>query len=885
MNHRYRYTPHLLLLLIFVVLVGTGCSKKKAGVTNRIYHQTTARFNGYFNAKEIMLALEENLRQTHEENWDEMLPVFIYPNEEKAQSLYPELDLIEEKCSKVINRHSMRIRRKEHNKWIDDNYFLIGKSNFYKRDYGKAQEMFTYVNKAFSDQDTRFDAALWLARVYMERDMMSKANAVMRQLEKEKNLPKRVAADLPAVYADYFIRQESWGNAIDEVHKAISLSNDRQFRIRLTFILAQLYDKMNDYQRAIQTFEQVTKMAAPYEMEFNAKLYQAYSHHSRLDPADVMRLLNRMLRDAKNHEYRDQIYYAMADVQLKHHHEEEAIEYLVESGRVSTNPKQKAKTFVRLAELYFDQRQYINARNYYDSTLTVINEDAPNYFEIRGKATSLTDLVEHILNVERQDSLIALANLPEKERERKILKMIADMEAEEERQRRARESDQIGSFSPQDQQRTVSTGPGGRGDWYFYNNTTRSHGFNEFRRVWGTRPLEDNWRRTNKQSEDLVWDEGEEIEIDGSTADGAVSNVGTLEDFLKDVPLTDSSFVAAHRSVLQSQYEMGVIYREKLHDDDNAIEAFTRIILEYDTSELALVSHYQLYRLYVKKEESGTFFGSGRRDNSDYFKNYILDEHPDSKYAELIRNPNYAAELSQQLVADQELYESTYTQYRRRQYNDALYTCNTVISEQPNNYFIPKFYLLKAMVIAQKKDVGSYKSTLQELIQLFPGTDEAEKAKELLGSIGETVKEREQPETESPEEEEEPAAEPAPSPYVYDDKASHFFALVFPNRGTDANNMKNSISDFNQAYFRNKDIKITNSFINSENQILILRSFGNASEALDYYNTFVKNTNQLKSINENGFPTFVISTKNFTTLFKQKDVDQYMEFYNTTYKK
>ena len=881
----HRHILQLFLLIIIGSLVWAGCSKKKNGITNRVYHQTTARFNGYFNAKEIILALEEDLIATHQENWDELLPVFVYPTQEKSQSLYPELDLVEEKCSKVINRHSMRIRNKEHNKWIDDNYFLIGKANFYKKDYGKAQEMFTYVSKAYKDQDTRYSAGLWLARVYMERDQISKTNAVLKRLQEDKTLPKSVAADLPAVYADYFIRQENWGNAIDEIHKAISLSKDKQFRIRLTFILAQLYDKMNDYQRAIMTFERVVKMAPPYEMEFNAKLYQAYAHHSRLDPDDVRKLLSRMLRDEKNLEYRDQIYYAMADVELKHNNDEKAIEYLTESTRVSTNPKQKAKSFIRLAELYFVERQYVNARNYYDSTLTVISEDAENYLEVKGKAESLAELVDHIFNVELQDSLIAMVNLPEKEREKKILKMIADLEAEEERKRQARESDQIGTFSKQDQQQQVKTGLGGSGDWYFYNNTTRSHGFNEFRRVWGTRKLEDNWRRTNKQSEDIVWDDDGEGGIDGSNAEISASNVASLEEYLKGLPLNDTALVAAHNSLIKSQYHMGVIYREKLHDDDNAIEAFTRIILEYDTSHYALVSHYQLYRLYIKKEQTGSFFGSGMRDNSEYYKNVILTDHPDSKYAELIRNPNYGEEQSQKLLADRELYESTYTQYRRRQYNEALYTCNTVISEQPDNYLIPKFYLLKAMVIAQKKEPESYKATLREIIANFPGTEEAVKAKELLGAIGESISE---PAPEKQQEEEivsEDKEKPEASPYVYDAKASHFFAMVFPNKGVDANKLKADISDFNNAYFRNKDIKVTNSFINSENQILILRSFSDVADAMDYYNTFVKNNTNLKPINEQDFKKFVISTKNFTTLFKQKDVPQYMEFYTEQYLK
>lgn len=876
---RYLFYTTIIGLLGGVIL--TGCSKKKSGITNRVYHQTTARFNGYFNAKEIMLALEADLKETHQENWDSLLPVFIYPDEEKAQSLYPELDLAIDKCSKVINRHSMRIRNKEHNKWIDDNYFLIGKANFYKRNYGSSQEMFTYVSKAFKGQETRYDAGIWLSRVYMETDRMSKASSVLKRISEEKDLPNETAADLSAVYADYFLRQENWDAAIDELHKAISLSKDKQFRIRLTFILAQTYDKKNDYHRAVRTFTKVVKMTPPYEMEFNAKLYQAYAHNRQMDPEEVRKLLNKMLRDVKNYEYRDQVYYAMADVELKQRNTELGMEYLSKSGLVSVNPKQKAKSYTRLADLYFEQRQYVNARDYYDSTLVVMDESMPNYKEIKGKAESLGELVEHIRNVELQDSLIMMVGLPEKEREKKILQMMADLEAEEERQRLKKESDQIGTFGPQDQQGGPRI-PGGAGnsDWYFYNSATRSHGFNEFRRVWGNRKLEDNWRRKNKESDD-DWGADEEFTVDGEKAEMFKSSVLSLEEYTSGLPMDDSSLVAAHNSLIESQYRMGIIYRERLYDDDNAVEAFTRLILEYDTSRYALTAYYQLYRLYVKKEESGTFFGSGRRDNSDYYKNVILEEYPDSKYAKLILNPNYGEEENQQLLADQELYESTYTKYRRRQYNDALYTCNSVITDQPDNYFIPKFYLLKALVISQRKEVVAYKATLREIISKFPDTEEAAKAEELLGQIGETGR--------APVEKEEPAIEqekpesPKESPYVFDQKASHFFAMVFPNKGVDANEMKSTISDFNSSFFRNKDIKITNSFINNENQILILRSFSDTDDAMDYYNTFVKNKTILKDINALEFDRFVISTKNFTTLFKQKDVPQYIEFYNENY--
>lgn len=873
----------MLTMLLVSAVVWAGCSRKKTGITSRVYHQTTARFNGYFNAKEMMLAMEQSLAAEHQENWEEILPLFIFPDEERAQQLYPELDVIIEKCSKVINRHSMRIRNKEHNKWIDDNYFLIGKANFFKQNYGSAQEMFTYVSKAYKQQDSRWDAGIWLARVYMETDRMSKANSVLKKLIENEELPKTAAAELPALYADYYIRQENWEGAIEMLEQAIELSKDKMQRVRWTFVLAQVYDKKHDAAKAIETFTRVVRMTPPYEYEFNAKLYQAYAHSRQMNADDVRQLLRRMLRDVKNYEYRDQVYYAMADVELKENEIEQGIEYLIQSGLVSTNPKQKAKSYTRLADIYFEQREYVNALNYYDSTLAVLNESMPEYEVIRAKSENLAELVSHILNVELQDSLIMMAGLPEKEREKKILEHIVKLEAEEERKRKARESGQLAMGGIQEQGRQPIGSGGGSGDWYFWNNNTKAKGFDEFRRVWGNRPLEDNWRRKNKSQDTSGWDEDGEF-VAGDGEGGPVSNVGTLEDFLGGLPLSDSALVASHYSLIVSQYEMGVIYKEKLQDDDNAIEAFTRIILEYDTSEYALTSTYQLYRLYLAKEQSGTYFGSGRLDNSDYYKYIILDDYPDSKYAELIRNPDYGKQASAQLAAARELYEATYTQFRRRQYNDALYTCNNVIAEDPDNYLLPKFYLLKALVIAQKKDRDTYVSTLRELIEKYPGTEEAEKAAELLGALGESTRDPEK--AEPPKEEEKPKEEeetPEPSPYVYDEKASHFFAMVFPNKGVNANDIKASISDFNGSFFRNKDIKVTNSFINSENQIMILRSFADKAEALDYYNTFVNNNTVLKDINGKGYQRFVISTKNFTTLFKRKDVEQYMEFYQENY--
>ena len=152
------------ILLAVIAVVASGCSRKKAGFTNKLYHNTTSHYNWYFNANEILVQTEEQFWLNKTDNYLELLPVYVLPNEVEQKNLYPQMDLVIEKASTVIDRHSMMISKQEYNKWIDDNYLLIGIANYYKGNYATAQEMFSYVVKKYKSGSSRFDAALWLAR-------------------------------------------------------------------------------------------------------------------------------------------------------------------------------------------------------------------------------------------------------------------------------------------------------------------------------------------------------------------------------------------------------------------------------------------------------------------------------------------------------------------------------------------------------------------------------------------------------------------------------------------------------------------------------------------------------------------------------------------------
>ncbi|MDC3260075.1 hypothetical protein OAU66_00790 [bacterium] len=127
--------------LAFMALILLGCSTEKNSAINRGYHNVTARYNGYFNAKESVNEGIGKLNDSHEENYEEILPIYVYGDESAARSVYPQMDRAIEKSSYVINNHSMYIKKVEYCSWIDDSYFLIGKASFYKKDFEKAEEM------------------------------------------------------------------------------------------------------------------------------------------------------------------------------------------------------------------------------------------------------------------------------------------------------------------------------------------------------------------------------------------------------------------------------------------------------------------------------------------------------------------------------------------------------------------------------------------------------------------------------------------------------------------------------------------------------------------------------------------------------------------------
>ena len=227
------------------------------------------------------------------------------------------MDKAIKKGSIVIQRHSMKIKGKEYCKWIDDNYFMVGKSYFYKGEFDEAIKTFNFIKNEYKKNEIRFKASLWLIRSYVEKGDFRTAESELEELLKNKRFPDKMEKELAVVASDFYVQNQDYSKAIQELKNATSQIKRKRKKVRYNYILAQIYQYSENYPLAQKHYELVLKANPEYEMEFNAKMNLARSlEGGTRDTEKMKQMLFKMTKDDKNKEYLDQIYYTIAEMDL-----------------------------------------------------------------------------------------------------------------------------------------------------------------------------------------------------------------------------------------------------------------------------------------------------------------------------------------------------------------------------------------------------------------------------------------------------------------------------------------------------------------------------------------------------------------------------------------
>jgi len=885
-----------LFILLGTLLIWSSCSIKKNNVFSRSYHGTTTHYNLYFNGRERIKEGAIKLAESHEDKYDRVLSIFQYGDLNKAKAVFPDMDEGIKKISIAISRHSIYLKGRkdnkvmERNKWIDDCYLEIGKAQFYKHDYWTSIETFQYTSAEYKETDIRPFALLWLCKSYLELGKVTDAEYLLDYLKNDKKFPAELKGEYFATLAQYHFLRSDTEREIEALKQASVFTKKKELRARYTFILAQLLQKNGDIENAFKNYQKVIKLNPAFEMAFNARINRARCYDTSSGTADVVKKeLNKMLRDEKNLEYKDQIYFALAGISRQEKNEPVALDYLNKSVRAFTsNNTQLAMTYLEMADIYLKRPEYIPAAAFYDSSLARLTNDHPDYFEISSTRNSLDRLVKNLKIIASEDSLQMIANLSPEEKKARVEEIIAKENAEkekikeEEEAKKKLEEQQIKEEKELTSQPKATTQPGlaQQGSWYFYNQSAISFGFSEFLKKWGTRKNEDNWRRSEKEVNGGLANE-EESPIDSlANSQGALNDsISKLDEaarkaaYLSLIPGSPQQIKESNLKIAEAYYNCGVIYREQLNNLPESVASFEELNRRFPDNKYKLPSFYNLYR---------TISTIGDTGKADYYKNYLLTNYPESEYSKLILNPNYFKELQKKTAVLEVYYENTYRAFLNRQYEDVIERKSRADEMFPANKYTPKFSLLRAMAIGKTKSVAEFELALEDVVRDFPKDSASFRAKEILSYI------KKGNVSEVPRDSALSAKELAnvidsTTNYLFEPEQQQFFLILHKNNALNPRELITKLNGFNSLYYGGDNLTVKNGNIDLKYQYLLVTSFPNKNLAMNYYVQVLNEKGLLSEFDPADVQFFIISQENLSQLARSKNVSAYALFFQKNY--
>lgn len=865
-----------------------GCSVEKNTKTTRFYQGVTSRYNIYFNGLESYRQGIARINQGYTEDFTGLLRIFEFSDPATQTICASDMERAVQKASKVISLKSITVKpeekgnsmptpqeeafmaRKEYNEWIDDSYLLMGKARLYKRDYDLAKSTLSFNLGLTADEKMKAETTVWLARVYNETGNYNESLRILNELDPSSpGFPKELRPDYFSTRADLFVKQKRYQEAIEPLEKALEHISSKRTKYRFTYILAQLYERSGNGTMATAMYRKVVKLNPPYEFEFNARINMAGVFDINTgNPNLIRRELEKMLKSSKNREFQDQIYFALGNLYMKEGNVTEAIIAYKKSALASTtNRSQRARTFLALAEYFYSRPDYVNAGKYYDSALIFINQNYPDYDLIKAKSQNLNTLVGQLDIIQREDSLQRVAKMTEQERS-SLINSIIEKVKEDEKAGRAGDSntDRYNLGQYYENERRFQGNIDQEGKWYFYNQSALTFGRTEFRRRWGDRKLEDNWRRLNK-TRIVTAQPGQGNPEDNGQADTgdttkAIRDNKKPEYYLRNLPLTDSLVRKSNDRIANAFLESGKIYTEKFQDNGKAIESFNTLIRRYQGEPYEPEALYNIYKIYTAE----------KKQEAEVYRQKLVEKFPANDFTRIITDPSYYNKKVEIRKESETLYNSAYELFVKEDFKGAIALCEQGMSKYSRDELMPKFLLLRSYCLARTTDERTFKEALSELIKTWPSSAESAKASEIVAYLNNKIPEL------KVEEDKQIAAEL----YSPEPESQHTFILIIQNPAFNLNQATFDVISYNIDNYTNKNLRTQGSLVDDKYIMLSVSGFAKTSDAMDYFRAFrtddiVRNTSGTRTM------TFIIGKSNLAAFTKDKDPARYLLFFRDKY--
>lgn len=836
---------------LFLALVGItffwGCSTKKDAFINRNWHALNTKYNTLYNGNIAFEQGREELNNSYRDDFWEVLPVerLEVTDEIKLDSEdnNPNFVIAEEKATKAIQKHSMDIKDEERNPQTDEAFLLLGKARYFDQRYIPALESFNYIRRKYVTSDKLNESTIWREKTNMRLDNPELAIKNLQRLFRYETLKDQEYADANAVMAQCYINLKVPDTAIQKLKIAQSYTKKNQERGRYLFIIGQLYNQLGFKDSANYAFDKVIALNRK-----SPRVYMINAHLKKIQNTEItesnkealLEYLTELEENRENRPFLGKIFREVAQYHLANGSDSLALAYYNKSLRANDGERKlNAKNYQNLADYHFDGNEYKTSGAYYDSTLTNLEENTKKYRTIKKRLDNLEDVIKYEDIVQNSDSVITLYEMPDDERQAYFQDYIAELKRKDEAAAEKELERTTAGFAAFAE---TAGGKENKGKFYFYNITSLGYGKNDFKTRWGERVLEDDWRWSNKNRTAPSEATAQEVLADGTSTEEATDEERyDVNYYLATVP-TDEGLIDSLRTERNfANYQLGIIYKEKFKENLLAASKLESVLKSNPEERLILPSKYNLYKIY---EEAGSVV------LADNMKQDIIKNHADSRYAEILLNPQ--AVLADNSDSPDAKYNSLYKLFEEQQYIQVITKSQELINVFTGDPIVPKFEMLKANAIGRLQGFESFKEALNYVALTYPNNPEGKKAEQMVAEQLPKLESKEfSPETGS--------------------KGTGNWKVVFPfkiNENEKALKLKKRLEE-SIKNLRYKNL-VSKDIYNLEDQFVVVHGFRSKDFALGYAE-LLKNNRDYRIKDEN----FVVLSSNYKIIQVHKNLDDY----------
>jgi tetratricopeptide (TPR) repeat protein len=866
----------------------------------------TSRYNYIYNANVLLNNYISELQESYLDNYTGILPIYVGPEKFNALAAnLPASPLDSTVLDDIIRKAKTIIADKSYGNYIDDAYMLLGKSYYYKANYFIAAEYFEYTASTYrSDNNILLDALNWKARCELQLNNLPAAAAILDSLEATLGrVPKQSAAP-SATLSQISIALNDTKAAITYLKSAIKASNKAQDKNRWTYILAQLYEAEHDTAAALTCYKTVQNSNAGFNLYFNARL-NAIRLTGMLNPLGKSRLseMLSLVKDDKNAEFLDQVYYHLGETYAAGNDYPNAIEYYNRSVHAATtNAHQKGLSYLRLADLNFNTlRDYLKAKAYYDSTLITLPKSHSQYLQIAKKVQNLQYLTDRYQTIALQDTLQALAKIPMEER---LLRIQAFQPVT------SADSD-VTSAPLADNAQTSNRA----GQFYFQNPTALRSGLVDFHKRWGNRLQEDNWRQSIR-----VADQTNTIDIvavntavdlrDSTTLTTSLVNDQLVQRYLNQVPVNSEMLQQSNQQIIDAYFQLAAFYQQELKETDQAIRIYELLLSRFPGNNYTAAINYSLYLAYKNSAP----------EKAKVYKDIVVSSFGESIYARTILDPAFSLKQNESDLALNVTYDSLFTTYQRKDFTSVVKKAGDITSAYPNNRLAPQFDYLQAISKGHLYPIDTLLHAFQALVKRYPSDrlivplvsehlgyinshlDEFRKrtvalidfdpnetpfaepltAAKPLEPVKAPAAVAPLPAERKPEVQESIETRAATSTFSNSDSATYYFVIDVADATVRLSASRFGIGQFNRGNYPTRRLRhqITEF---DDDQLIYVGNFSSFEDAKAYADGIIPQLNRIMKVPESKYTAFIISKENFEKLNSKVLVNGYLEFYKNNY--